>query len=513
MNRRLDDFLRKQVRSAPTRTVIIDGAVSLDFKTLDRMVNALAAWLIDHGVGRGDVVSFMLPNWWEAIVAQYAILRVGGVINPLHMIYRQAELAFVFDQCQPKVVIGLGQFRSTDYGKVLREACDVAASRPRLLTVRAEDDELNGILRGSAHQSATVNASADDIALLLYTSGTTASPKGVLHSHNTLMRATKDLRDLFDFTTDDRLFMPTPITHVSGLLYSMSMPALVGCCVVFQDVWEPDQAMEIVLEHGCTFTGGATPFIKGLVASAIARGIGPHDNPLLRGSCGGADVPAKVIEDAESVLGAQISRVYGLSEGITVTGSRSHDDIERRATTDGPVLPGFDVRIVTPHGLDAGPDEEGEIWVRGPATCLGYLDASANDGAFAVGSYFRTGDLVRRDASGYVSVSGRLKDIIIRGGENISAREVEELLMSHPQIDEVAVVGIPDERLGERVCAFVVTRSDETLELSDVTDFLRAKKIAPQKLPERLELIDELPRTPTGKVQKFALRERVLPGE
>src|SRR5664279_1927780 len=222
-DRHLDDLLRKQVRERPTQTVIIDGETHLDFATLDRMVDALAAWLSDRGVGRGDVVSFMLPNWWEGIVAQYAIVRIGAVINPLHMIYRQSELVFVFDQCRPKVVIGLGRFRTTDYGEILREACDLAASKPRLLGVRTGDGELEEILDSAAGVPAGILNDPDDVALLLYTSGTTSSPKGVLHSHNTLMRATADLRDLFTFVPDDRLFMPTPITHVSGLLYSMTM--------------------------------------------------------------------------------------------------------------------------------------------------------------------------------------------------------------------------------------------------------------------------------------------------
>lgn len=505
--RTLDDLFVERVRCRGDAPAVVDGPHRRTWAELGRDVGVAAGWLRDRGVGPGDVVAIMLPNWWESVVLHLAAARLNAVINPLHMIYRQNELAYVLAQMRPKVVAYPAVFRSTDYAGVIEDALAEAPEPFVALPVRTASDTFLAGTRVVDHEPGGLST---DVVLTLFTSGTTAAPKGVLHSHDTLLRAARHLEELLDVVPEDRILMPSPITHVAGLLYAIVVPLLTGSTVVLQDVWEQDAAIEIIVREGCTICGGATPFYRGLVDATIARGLSPDEVPLDRATCGGAGVPPQLIREAQERMGTRLSRIYGLSEGIIVTASGPYDPIEQRSGTDGAVLPGFEVRVVDLEGHDVPVGTDGELVLRGPSTFLGYLDAEHNATSFTDDGFFRSGDLVRMDEHGCIQVTGRIKDIIIRAGENISAREVEDLLVLHPRIDDVAVVGVPDDLVGERACAFVECREPGDLDLDGIVAFLREQRIAPQKLPELAFVTAELPRTGSGKVQKPVLRALAL---
>jgi cyclohexanecarboxylate-CoA ligase len=350
-----------------------------------------------------------------------------------------------------------------------------------------------------------VERSSQDVVLLLYTSGTESNPKGVLHSHDTLRHECRSIIDLYRLTTDDRVLMPSPLTHITGLLYGLQLPLMLGTAVVLQDVWDVPTTLELIGQERCQFMVGATPFLHGIVH---APELGAHDVSSLRVfACGGADIAPSLIEAARTRLDITASRLYGSTELPTSTGTPIDAPVDRHAEADGAAIGAAELRIVDEGGEELPPGTRGELQVRGPELCLGYLDPGLNERAFTDDGWLRSGDLAIADDQGYIRIAGRAKDVIIRGGENLSAREIEDLLLEHPDVVEVAVVGYPDEVMGERACAFVVTGAALTLE--QLVAFLRKRQVANQKLPEHLRVVDELPKTASGKIQKYRLRDRL----
>jgi cyclohexanecarboxylate-CoA ligase len=297
------------------------------------------------------------------------------------------------------------------------------------------------------------------------------------------------------------------VTHITGLLLGFLMPWSQGAGAVLMDQWDAERALDLILDHGCTFTGGAPPFIRGLIDATRRRGLGPDDIPLTRGPCGGADVPPSLIREAADVLGARFTRIYGSTEGVTVTGAQPDQPFAFAAESDGPPLPGHEIRIVDDAGRDLPPGVSGEILIRGPSNFVGYFDPALNADCFDKDGFFRMGDLGQWDAGGCIRIQGRKKDIIIRNGENIAAKEVEDLLITHELVREVALVGVPDPDTGERACAYVVPADGTSPTLADLCGALQAAQIARQKYPEFLVLVDALPKTASGKVQKYRLRD------
>jgi cyclohexanecarboxylate-CoA ligase len=352
-----------------------------------------------------------------------------------------------------------------------------------------------------------VERSANDVALLLYTSGTTSDPKGALHTHNTLDYENRSIVDLFGLDGSDMVFMPSPVTHITGLLYGAQMPFMLGGGAVLLDVWSPEEAVALIDRHKCTFSVGATPFLHGILETIQDRPAG--ELPLRVFGCGGADVPPDLIRRATGRLGGFVTRVYGSTEYPTALSGAPGDPLEKCATTDGRAIADAQTRVAAVDGGVAGPGVEGELQVRGPELFLGYLDEQLNEHSFLEGGWFQTGDLAAVDEDGFVQITGRKKDIIIRGGENISAKEIEDLVFEHPKVAEVSVVGMPDPVLVERICAFVVPREGADLQLPELVEFLRSHGIANQKLPERLVVQRELPKTASGKIQKFRLRDQL----
>jgi acyl-CoA synthetase (AMP-forming)/AMP-acid ligase II len=491
--RLVDESLHEIAREHPSRTAVVDRDRRLSYGELAAAVDRTAAALAALGVQRGDVVSFQLPNWAEATIVYFATVRLGAVGNPITPIYRGREVEFILRQARTRVLVIPDRFRRFDYRAMVADLRGRTPDLEHVLVVGDPGDTGTAFAEavGAAGAAPTVQRDAGDPALLLYTSGTEASPKGVIHSHDTLVYECQSIIDLYELSADDRVFMPSPLTHITGVLYGLILPTMLGTTVALQDVWETGRAVQLVARERSTFCVGATPFLRGLVDAADGAA-----SPLRVFACGGADVPPALIGAAHERLGVIASRVYGSTECPTVTASPLRAPIELHAQTDGRPIGATELRVLGE-----------ELQVRGPDLCLGYLDAALNADAFTEDGWFRTGDLAVVDEQGSLRIAGRAKDIIVRGGENLSAKEIEDLLFEHPAVEEVAIVGYPDEVLGERACAFVVAYAPLTLD--DLVAFLRARRVANQKLPERLELVDALPKTASGKVQKFRLRERL----
>jgi cyclohexanecarboxylate-CoA ligase len=495
------------VASHGDRPVLTDGEV-LTYAQLEGGASAFAGALASRGVGRGDVVSFQLPNWWETAIVMLGVARLGAVCNPLQMIYRQTELRFILAQCESKALVVPGMFRGTDYQGMANEVASELPHAPIVVATRACGATELGALLEEGETPPDTFVSPDDVLLLMYTSGTTSEPKGVLHTHNTLLRSAQDLVDLFRYGPEDKVFMPSPVTHITGLLLGFIAPWLSGAGTVLDDQWAPREALLEIVNEGCTFTGGATTFIRGYIDAARGLGLGPNDIPLVKGPCGGADVPPSVIREGQEVLGARFTRIYGATEGVTITGTASDRPFDLCAETDGCPLPGYELRILRPDRSDVSIGEIGDIEVRGPGNFVGYYDAGLNADCFTADGFIKMGDLGVWDEDGHIRIQGRFKDIIIRNGENISAKEVEDILVTHPEISDVAIIAVPDPDTGERACAYIVAHAAAPT-LKDIRVFLDGAQIAKQKYPEYMIVVEEMPRTASGKIQKFKLREDV----
>jgi cyclohexanecarboxylate-CoA ligase len=504
----LDEDLFRCALNRPDAPYATDERGTYTYGQVWRDVLGLAGTLQELGVGRGDIVSFQLPNRVEAAVVYVATVVIGAICNPIVPIYREREVGFILRQARPKVVVIPGTYRGVDYGEMYARASKAACHYP---TVVAVDGNGTGIdfRNASANQPGRrlEDRSGTDEAVLLYTSGTTSDPKGVLHSHQTLRYECRSIIELSGLLGSDIVFMASPVTHVTGLLYGLQMPAMLGASCILQETWNAGEAYRLIRELGCTFTVGATPFLHGLIATQSETDVGL--DALRCFICGGADVPPELVIRARSQLNVEVMRAYGLTELPTVTCCSLNDRPEKRAGTDGRPLPGTRVRVRDDQGIvrESG---NGELEASAPEMFLGYLDATLNESAFSDDGWFRTGDLASIDSDGYVTILGRIKDVIVRGGENISAKEVEDILFEHPNVSEIAVVGYPDPVMGQRMCAFVVPVVGSRPSRRDLMEFLDERGVARQKAPERVEILYALPKTPSGKVQKTKLRDLAI---
>jgi acyl-CoA synthetase (AMP-forming)/AMP-acid ligase II len=508
------DCAKRCVHEHPDRIAVIDGDVQLNFKTLLADSFSLASALRRSGMKPGDVLSFQLPNWHESLVINLAATIGGFVCNPIVPIYRDAEVRFILRNSRTKVLFIPEKFRSIDYVSMIER---MRAELPhlqhvvKLRTPAGNEDSYAGWLeRGQVIGDQFLPVDPNAVKLLLYTSGTTGDPKGVLHSHNTLRSDIDASIEFWSLTQDDVVLMPSPVTHITGYLYALELPFARGVPVVMMDRWEVSKAVALTERYGVTFSIGATPFLLELVAE-VER-LNSNLKTLQLYVSGGAPVPPEVINRARKVLpNCQTVRAYGCSEAPTISlGVRLGDSLDFGAVTDGFVY-NHEIRVVddTSGELLNGRNLEGEILVRGPEVMLGYTNPEHTAEAFDEDGFFRTGDLGRLDEHGYITISGRKKDLIIRGGENISAKEIEDILHLNTAIQEAAVVAMPHPRLGETPCAYVVLRPGALLDFDQLKAFLEQALLARQKIPERLFVVKELPRTSSGKVLKHVLRARV----
>lgn len=511
---------RERAQREPDRVAVVDGDRRSTFAALYEGGLRLASALRSAGLRAGEVISFQLPNWHEAMLVNLAASIGGFVCNPIVPIYRDAEVGFILKSSRTRVLFVPESFRSIDYVAMVERLRPSLPELREVVLVRAARDGYASFDRWLSEQDVDLSeleesfpeADANAVKLLLYTSGTTGHPKGVLHTHNTLRAEIDAVISFWALTPSDVVWMPSPVTHITGYLYALELPFAAAMKAVLMERWDAAEGVRLIAEHDASFTVGATPFLVELVSEVERRKM---SLPTLRlyGS-GGAPVPPEIVKRAMVALPNCVTfRVYGSSEAPTVSlGVAPGDSPELGATTDGRIV-NNEVRIVGDDGRDVEPGRDGEILVRGPEVMIGYTDPRHTEEAFDEQGFFRSGDLGFVDADGYITVSGRKKDLIIRGGENIGPKEIEDILHRHPAIVEAAVVAMPHERLGETVCAYVALRPGAKIQLADVTAFLEEAKLARQKFPERLVVVEELPHTASGKVLKHVLRARVAQEE
>lgn len=513
------DLARQQGSAFEDQTFVFDDSTSVTYGEFADRALRIAVGLRRLGVQRGDRVAAQLPNWTEFPLLAVALSRIGAILVPIMPIYRGDEVGYVLRHSGAVAAVTGGEFRGFDH---LGMFVDLQSQCPELRTLIAtrfsapasdvvswESLVVDGDI-DELEREAGEDASPDDGLLIVYTSGTTSRPKGCFHTFNTLRSSSAAIATSLGYTSDDIQFGPSPITHSTGLVTSVVLPMLVGASSYLMEAWEPGAGVEAVQRHGCTGAVTATPFLQMLQGAYDPQ---KHDLSSLRyWVCAGSPIPGPVVEQARQTLpGCQVLSLYGRSENFLTTMCTLEDPVERSTTSDGSALDGAVVHIVDADGREVPRGEEGDIAYRGPSHMIEYFrDDEQTNALFTPEGFSRSGDLGRMDEDGFVRVTGRLKDIVIRGGMNISARELEEHLAAHPKVANIAVIGMPDERLGEKVCAYVVPADSEApLTLEDITEHLRARGVATQKLPERLEVVSEFPMTATGKIQKHLLRDDI----
>lgn len=518
----ITDYLDEAVARAPARNALVGYRVQLGDRTalsyaeLDRRVARIAAGLAALGVEPGDVVSCQLPNWWQMSALFLACVRIGAVTNPLMPIFREHELRFMLAHARSRVLVIPQTFRHFDHQAMIRGLRGELPDLARVLVIGGEGEESfeQALLEpgwerevDSARLFAERRPSADDVIQVIYTSGTTGKPKGVMHTCNTLLSHIRPFCERHRLSEAHTVLMPSPLAHQLGFLYGLMAPIYLGATSVLQDIWDPLFSVRVIAEERPSLTLGSTPFLSDLLD--IADRHREQLASLRTFISAGAPIPGALVERAAGLLDTRIVSAWGMTENGAVTTTRPDDPPHMAAISDGLALPHMEVRVIGEDGTPLPPNQEGDLFVRGASMFVGYLHQPELYGVDDDG-WFPTGDIARMDENGYIRITGRSKDVVIRGGENIPVVDIENTLYKHPAIQSVALVGAPDPRLGERLCAYVTQKDgrERPLTLQEVVDYLLEQQFTRQYLPEYLEVLDELPRTASGKIQKFKLRER-----
>ena len=490
---------------------------SISYGELAPVVSRLGAALQARGIARGDRFVVALPNWQHAVAFVLALNSIGAVTVHLPVTGGEREFTGVIKVSEAKGIVAPAEFRGVDFAALIGGIAGKFEHLTTRVTV-GTDEEFPGWVRfdqllADAPADDPVpgqRADASDLTSLLFTSGSSGDPKGVMHSSNTLGALNTTVAPLYDMGPDDVIFMGAPLGFSAGLVHGLRLAIFLGATLILQESWSADRALETMAREKATFTLTTPTLLRDLFASERFPKYADHLCLQLI-FCGGAYVSSGLLRSAHEKLPKTLTSViWGMTEGIG-TGSRPDTSLERVIETDGRPFLGTELKVVREDGSDADPDEQGDLLMRGPQRFLGYFkQPELNEEVFLPGGWFQTGDVAAIDSEGYLKITARRKELIIRGGANIAPAEVEEVLVDDPRIQGVAVVDMPDERLGERVCACVVASEKGTeLTLADVVEIARRKGLAKNKWPERLEIMESLPLTPAGKVQRTALREYV----
>jgi cyclohexanecarboxylate-CoA ligase len=511
-NQTINHFMAQALTTCPDKEAVIayrsgrEQAERLSYRELDTRVSRIARALRTVGVGRADVVSFQLPNWWEFVAIALACARIGAVANPIMPIFRQRELKFMLDFGESKVFIVPKEYKAFDFEAMAHDLLPQLAQPPRLVIVdgTGPDSFAQFLADAPAVDLAGPELTPNDVLLLMYTSGTTGEPKGVMHTSNTLFANLNAFIETYSLTQNDVILGASPMAHLTGFGYLAMIPLILNATTVLQDIWEPRQALELIRDEHITFSMASSPFVADLCTAAEAGG--PVSDQFANFCCAGAPIPPVLIERARKVLGLAVSSAWGMTECGAVTITEPHRTNEKSGSTDGRPVPGIEIKVLDVDGVALPVGETGKLYARGSSMFAGYLKRPHLN-ATDVDGWFDTGDLAFLDKEGYVRINGRSKDLIIRGGENIPVVEIENLLYKHPAVAMIAIVGYPDARLGEKACAFVSVKPGQQFSLEEMSRYLTENQVTKQYHPERLELMEDLPKTPSGKLQKFRLRE------
>lgn len=512
-----DRSIRDSVVAAdPAKLALSDGRRRLTYRELVDESEALASGLLSIGVRPRDVVQVQLPNWVEFVVAMVALERIGAVINPVAPIFRRNEVAVMSELARPCAVICAREFRGFDHAAMhveLREQYDfvenivVVGDAPPDTTNWAEliaAGEANAVEPGLLDLLAPGH---DDVIEIIFTSGTTGQPKGVLHTGNTLSAGLNGVLPNLRHGSDEVIHMASTFAHQTGFLFGARLPLVVGGTGIYQDVWDAGSFVDLIETERITASAGAAPFLGDLLA---VPDLEQRDlSSFTTFGCFGSAIPLPLLEEAAERLSCAVMPGWGMSEISLMTTTRWSDPIEKRGLTDGAPIEGNEIRVIAESGKVLPAGTEGDLQARGVFEFVGYLQGREfTESFYTEDGWFETGDRATIDADGYVRITGRSKDLVIRGGENVPVKEVEDILLRHPAVAGVAIVAKPHERLGEVGCAFVVVEAgQEAPSLTDLTLILEEQSVTRQFWPEALEIVDAFPMTPSGKVQKYRLRE------
>ena len=493
------ELIEQRAAATPDKQMAIDESDrTMTFAEYRERCEVAAAGFAEMGVAAGSVVTWILPSTFESLILAGALSRLGAVQNPILPIYRHKEIGFILGQAGTSVLVVPRVFRGFDFAEMAAEL----TADGEVSTFVVEPD----LPAGDPSALAPYSTAADDVRWLFYSSGTTADPKGAMHTDASISAASDGMQSGCHIGPDDKSAVVFPITHVGGLVWLFNSMQT-GVELLMVEAFDPAGTPQWLSDHGCTCAGAGTVFFQMYLAAQRALSDGERLFPNVRiFNGGGAPKPLTLHGELMDTFGAPLLNGWGLTEAPIATMAAVDDPDDKLAATEGKAVPGTRLRVVL-DGEVLGPNEEGELQIDGPMVCRGYLDSSLDADAFVDG-WFRTGDLGMIDEDGYVTITGRLKDVIIRKGENISAKEVEDVINTHASVAEVAVVGLPDDERGELACAVVVPATEERLTLEELGVHLGATSLSKHKYPERIEFVDALPRNPTGKILKKDLRSQ-----
>lgn len=511
----LADYWQQTARAMPDKIAVVDNhGASYTYSALDHAASCLANWMLAKGIESGDRIAFQLPGWCEFTVIYLACLIIGAVSVPLLPSWREAELVWVLNKCQAKMFFAPTLFKQT---RPVDLILPLQNQLPQLQQIVGVDKlapatsslSLSQIIADNTPLTTAITVHGDELAAVLFTSGTEGLPKGVMLTHNNILASERAYCARLNLTWQDVFMMPAPLGHATGFLHGVTAPFLIGARSVLLDIFTPDACLALLEQQRCTCMLGATPFVYDLLNLLEKQ---PADLSALRFFlCGGTTIPKKVARECQQ-RGIKLLSVYGSTESSPHAVVNLDDPLSRFMHTDGYAAAGVEIKVVDDAHKTLPPGCEGEEASRGPNVFMGYFDEpELTARALDEEGWYYSGDLCRMDEAGYIKITGRKKDIIVRGGENISSREVEDILLQHPKIHDACVVAMPDERLGERSCAYVVLKAPHhSLSLEDVVTFFSRKRVAKYKYPEHIVVIEKLPRTASGKIQKFLLRKDIM---
>ncbi|WEP42636.1 medium-chain fatty-acid--CoA ligase [Escherichia coli] len=511
----LADYWQQTARAMPDKIAVVDNhGASYTYSALDHAASCLANWMLAKGIESGDRIAFQLPGWCEFTVIYLACLKIGAVSVPLLPSWREAELVWVLNKCQAKMFFAPTLFKQT---RPVDLILPLQNQLPQLQQIVGVDKlapatsalSLSRIIADNTHLTTAITVHGDELAAVLFTSGTEGLPKGVMLTHNNILASERAYCARLNLTWQDVFMMPAPLGHATGFLHGVTAPFLIGARSVLLDIFTPAACLALLEQQRCTCMLGATPFVYDLLNLLEKQSA---DLSALRFFlCGGTTIPKKVARECQQ-RGIKLLSVYGSTESSPHAVVNLDDPLSRFMHTDGYAAAGVEIKVVDDARKTLPPGCEGEEASRGPNVFMGYFDEpELTARALDEEGWYYSGDLCRMDEAGYIKITGRKKDIIVRGGENISSREVEDILLQHPKIHDACVVAMPDERLGERSCAYVVLKAPHhSLSLEDVVTFFSRKRVAKYKYPEHIVVIEKLPRTASGKIQKFLLRKDIM---
>ncbi|AQV50622.1 cyclohexanecarboxylate-CoA ligase [Escherichia coli] len=511
----LADYWQQTARAMPDKIAVVDNhGASYTYSALDHAASCLANWMLAKGIESGDRIAFQLPGWCEFTVIYLACLKIGAVSVPLLPSWREAELVWVLNKCQAKMFFAPTLFKQT---RPVDLILPLQNQLPQLQQLVGVDKlapatsalSLSQIIADNTPLTTAITVHGDELAAVLFTSGTEGLPKGVMLTHNNILASERAYCARLNLTWQDVFMMPAPLGHATGFLHGVTAPFLIGTRSVLLDIFTPDACLALLEQQRCTCMLGATPFVYDLLNLLEKQ---PADLSALRFFlCGGTTIPKKVARECQQ-RGIKLLSVYGSTESSPHAVVNLDDPLSRFMHTDGYAAAGVEIKVVDDARKTLPPGCEGEEASRGPNVFMGYFDEpELTARALDEEGWYYSGDLCCMDEAGYIKITGRKKDIIVRGGENISSREVEDILLQHPKIHDACVVAMPDERLGERSCAYVVLKAPHhSLSLEEVVAFFSRKRVAKYKYPEHIVVIEKLPRTASGKIQKFLLRKDIM---